>query len=94
MTLVEGSFVPSECQDEVENLSADFLTPTAGACAYDELGLELDDFELVYAYPWPGEEDWLLDIVRRFGHRDALLVTYDVAEGFRRNDGAGALEDL
>jgi len=39
-----GSFVPEEYQDEVEHLPVDFVTPTGGACAYGELGLELDDF--------------------------------------------------
>lgn len=92
-TFVEGSFVPPGYQDDVENLSADRLTPTGGACAYDELGLELDDFDLVFAYPWPGEEVWLLEMMRRFGRSDALLLTYDAAEGFRLSDG-GELEEL
>ncbi len=82
-SFAEGSFVPAAYQDEVENLLADFLTPTGGACAYDELELELDDFDLIYAYPWPGEEDWLHELVRRHARPGALLLTYDVSEGFR-----------
>jgi len=82
-TFAEGSFVPPEYQEEIELLSADFLTPTSGPSAYDELGLALDDFDLIYAYPWPGEEDWLQELVRRHARPDALLLTYDVTEGFR-----------
>ena len=52
----EGTFVPTAYQDEIEHLSGDFLTPTNGACAFDELDLELSDFDLVFAYPWPGDE--------------------------------------
>ncbi len=79
----EGSFVPAAYQDEVEHLLADFVTPTVGACGYDELGFELDDFDLIYAYPWPGEEDWLHELVRRHARPGALLLTYDASEGFR-----------
>ena len=79
----EGSFVPTEYQDAVELLSGDRLTITDGACGFDELDLELSDFDCVFAYPWPGEEDWLTEMMRRHGREDALLVTYDVSEGFR-----------
>ena len=82
-SFAEGSFVPLAYQEEVEHQSADRLTPTVGACAYDELGLELDDFDLIFAYPWPGEEDWLHELVRRHARPGALLLTYDVSEGFR-----------
>lgn len=82
-TFAEGSFVPAAYQDETHLLSADFHTPTHGACAYDELSLELDDFDLIYAYPWPGDEDWLLEMIQRHARPDARLLTYDVSEGFR-----------
>ena len=89
----EGSFVPEGYRDAVEHLPADFLTPTGGACAYDELGLEFDDFDLFYAYPWPGEEDWLQELVRRHARPGALLLTYDVREGYQLvRDGEPAVE--
>lgn len=80
----EGSFVPADYREEIELLASDRITLTDGACGFEELGLELSDFDCVFAYPWPGEEEWLLELVRRYGRADALLVTYDVAEGFRR----------
>ena len=82
-TFVEGSFVPPDYQDEIEHQSGDHLTPTDGARAYDEIGLDLDDFDLIYAYPWPGEEDWLDELVRRFARPEALLLAYDSSGGFR-----------
>ncbi|MCP3914696.1 MAG: hypothetical protein GY711_03950 [bacterium] len=83
---VEGTYTVPEYQDETELLSGDFLTPTDGACAYEELGLELTDFDLIFAYPWPGDEEWLLELVRRHARADAILLTYDVCEGFQVND--------
>ena len=78
----EGTFVPVEYQDEVSLLSGDYHTPTNGVCGYEELGLDLSDFDLVFSYPWPGDEDWLRELVRRHGRTDAILLTYAVSEGF------------
>ena len=93
-SFAEGSFVPVAYQDEVEHLPADFQTPTGGACGYDDLVLELDDFDMIFAYPWPGEEDWLIELVRRHGRPGALLLTYDVSEGFRLFRDGELLEEL
>lgn len=79
---VEGSFVPPSYRDEVDLLESDYLTPTEGLDAYDEMGLEIADFDLVYAYPWPGEEDWLVEMVRRFGGPRTTLMIYTVRDGF------------
>lgn len=82
-TFVEGSFVVPEYQNEIELLSADRITPTDGADAYDEMGLELSDFDVIFCYPWPGEEAWLAEMMRRHARPDAVLLTYDAKEGFR-----------
>lgn len=81
-TFVEGSFVPPDYRDEVHLLESDYLTPVEGADAYDELGLDLADFDLVYAYPWPGEEDWLIELVTRYGGPRTRLMIYTVRDGF------------
>lgn len=85
----EGTFVPPDYQDEVEHLSGDFLTPTGGAYAFDELGLEFSDFDLIFAYPWPGDEVWLGELVHRHARADAILLTYDVCEGFQATEASG-----
>ena len=43
--------------------------------------MELRDFDLVYAYPWPGERLFFLDIMKKFGRPGAMFMTYDVREG-------------
>jgi hypothetical protein len=63
----------------VEGLAADPTLPSLGhpvASAYDEIGLEIDDFSLVFAYPWPGEEDFLADVFLRYGAEGALLLQF------------------
>jgi SAM-dependent methyltransferase len=81
-TFAEGSFVPEAYQDEAEHLDSERITVTGGACAYDELGLDLADFDLVFGYPWPGEEAWLHTMVQRHARRSAILLTYDSRDGF------------
>lgn len=83
-TFVEGSFVPVDYRSSVSLLEADFLTLTEGPDAFEELGMEIADFDVVYAYPWPGEEEWLEELVRRHAGERTMLLTYSVSDGFRR----------
>jgi hypothetical protein len=82
-TIAEGSFVP-DGQVASERL-ADFETRTVlGAPdGYDELEADLHDFDVVFAYPWPTEEELYCDVFVRGADHGAALLTYSVAEGMR-----------
>ena len=82
-TFQEGTFVPVVYEDDVRHLSGDFLTLTAGEHAFDEIGMDLEDFDLIFAYPWPGEEDWLDELIRRFARPGATLLSYHSDGGFQ-----------
>ena len=43
----------------------------------------LDDFDLVYAYPWDGETPMLMDFARQYGDPNAQLLIMDSVEGLR-----------
>lgn len=78
-----GSFVPDGVEPSVD-LSGDvYWLSTTGPAGYDELGLEIDDFDLVFAYPWPGEEQVIFDLFRDTSAMGALLLTYHGMEGVR-----------
>ena len=49
---------------------------TTGPNGYDELELEPDDFDVVFAYPWPGEEQVIFDLFDDCAAVGALLLTY------------------
>ena len=51
--------------------------------AYDELGLDVDDFDLIFAYPWPGEQQVVEQLFDRFAARGALLLLYDQFDSVR-----------
>lgn len=77
----EGSFIPRQyCW--TGRLSTELeRTDVAAPAAYDDLDMELRDFDLVYAYPWPGEQRLYRDILRQFGAPHARLLCYDAQEG-------------
>ena len=78
-----GSFVPDTLVDRVEVTGDVNWLTTHGADGYEELQLEPDDFDLIYAYPWPGEEQVIFDIFANCASVGALLLTYHGQEGIR-----------
>lgn len=78
-----GSFVPPGYEDEVDGQHDINWLRTDGDNAYEELDLDIDDFDLVFAYPWPGEEQIVFDLFAQCGAVGALLVTYHGQEGIR-----------
>lgn len=77
----QGSFIPDDFvwspadADDVDRTILD------AASAYDELDMDLRDFDLIYAYPWPNEYTLYRNIMREFARKDALLLSYDAREG-------------
>jgi hypothetical protein len=84
-----GSFVPRGAEARVHaGGTYDWLT-TDGDYAYDELGLDPDDFDVVYAYPWPDEEAVTAALFERYAGPGAVLVTYHGGDGFRVRQKVG-----
>jgi hypothetical protein len=79
-----GSFVPRSAESRVCAAGEYAWLTTDGDDSYEELGLEIDDMDVVYAYPWPDEEDVTAKLFERYAGAGAVLVTYHSAgEGFR-----------
>lgn len=79
---VEGSFVPPDYRDQIDLLDAEFHTVTEGADGYEELGMEICDFDLVYGYPWPGEEEWMTQLIRSGAGPHTRMLRYSVTDGY------------
>jgi hypothetical protein len=47
------------------------------------LQLDPDDFDIIFAYPWPGEEQVIFDLFADNAAVGALLLTYLGQEGLR-----------
>ena len=58
-----------------------------GASGYAELEHPLEEFDLVYGFPWDGEAPMMHDL-RCYGGRGARLLLHGGAEGVRVYRGA------
>ncbi|MBM3908575.1 MAG: hypothetical protein FJ363_10945 [Gemmatimonadetes bacterium] len=76
-----GSFFPAGYV--FRGAGGDLRTGTfgEGVSGYMELGRSLDDFDVVFGYPWGGEEPVLLDLMRQYGSADGLLLMHGVHHG-------------
>jgi hypothetical protein len=54
-----------------------------GESAYRQLGRPLMDFDVVYGYPWDGEEPVMHDLMRRYGAPGARLIVAGGDTGLR-----------
>lgn len=76
-----GSFVPEGYEWKPEGGDGRMGTIGAGVAAYEELGSPLESFDLVYVFPWPGEEPLMLDIMGRRGRAGARLLMNGSSRG-------------
>ncbi len=73
--LIHGDFLPSGA----DKLADDPTLPSLGhgvSGAYEQLGMDLDDFAIVYAYPWPGEDDFHEAVFDRYAATGAMLLLF------------------
>ena len=78
---VAGSFIPAGYRYRPTGGDGRLGTIGDGSSAYPELKHPLEDFDLVYAFPWHGEEPMMVDLMRAYGGRGARLLLHGVADG-------------
>lgn len=78
-----GSFLPDGYDWKSDTGDRRLGTIGRGASGYPSLGRSLEDFDLVFAFPWDGEQPIMLDLMRRRGGSDASLLLYHGTEGVR-----------
>jgi hypothetical protein len=78
-----GSFVPRGAEDRVHAGGIYSWLTTDGDYAYEDLGLDLADMDVVFAYPWPDEEGITGDLFERYAGHGALLATFHGGDDFR-----------
>ncbi|MBW3570595.1 MAG: hypothetical protein KY467_05775 [Gemmatimonadetes bacterium] len=80
---VAGSFVPAGYRWKSRTGDNRIGTIGYGQSGYPELRHPLEDFDVVFAYPWHGEEEMMLDLMRAYGGSGARLVLHGGAHGAR-----------
>jgi hypothetical protein len=78
-----GSFVPMGWEWRPKSSDGRIGTIGDGPSGYLELGRPMSDFDIIYAFPWPGEEPMMLDLFRCHGQEDARLLLHTCEQGAR-----------
>lgn len=78
-----GNLVPHGGQRIAEQVDEFEWLAVGGPDPYDQMDLDIDDFDVIFAYPWPGEQRVLEQMFDRFAADGALLMTYNGTEGIR-----------
>jgi hypothetical protein len=81
---VNGSFLPTGFRWKRAEDRAVSWTVNEGSSAYVQMGVALDEFDVVFGYPWSGETQMMLDLMQQYGRRDALLLLHDTETGVHR----------
>ncbi len=82
---VDGSFIPHGAEDIIDlAIPSDVCwLNTEADPAYTRMDLEPDDFDVIFAYPWPGEESVIQSLFEFTAATGALLATYSYLDGVR-----------
>ncbi len=80
---VAGSFLPEGYRFRPARGDGRPGTIGEGASGYLKMGHHLDEFDVVFGYPWGGEEALMLDVMRAFGRPDAHLLLHTVNDGVK-----------
>jgi hypothetical protein len=89
---VAGSFVPPGSDALLDRAELTTRTVLQSDDAYDRLERDLDEFDVVFAYPWPEEEALYRRLFARGAADGAVLVLYGQLDGvraFRKVAGRG-----
>ena len=81
-----GSFLPSGYRWRPSH-EGRLGTIGYGSSGYLDLGIPLDDFDIVFGYPWTGEEPMMLDLMDRYGRADARLLLNNTTGGVTSYSG-------
>jgi hypothetical protein len=76
-----GSFLPASYRWKPDGGDGRMGTIGEGASGYDELGHDLNEFDVVFGFPWDGEIDMMLDLFRQHGRADARLLVNMTNDG-------------
>ncbi len=86
---VTGSFLPTGYKRLGGPSASDTIGD--GPSGYLQLGRALDDFDVVFGYPWDDDAPLMHDLMRQYGRPDALLLLNDTEIGVRAFRGGREL---
>ncbi|TVR59535.1 MAG: class I SAM-dependent methyltransferase [Gemmatimonadales bacterium] len=76
---ITGSFLPTGYRWRQAGGDERLGTIATGESGYLKMGMPLEEFDVIFGYPWPGEEGLMLDLMRVHGRADATLLIHTPA---------------
>jgi hypothetical protein len=73
-TFVEGTFLPTGYEYRSPDGDKRLGTLGGGESGYLALKMPLEEFDIVYGYPWDGEAVVMRDVMKRYGRADAIFL--------------------
>lgn len=78
---IQGSFIPDQFLWNPANGANVIRTAIDAASAYANLQMGIQDFDLIYSFPWPRERILHHRILRQFARPEAWFLCFDVRQG-------------
>jgi hypothetical protein len=86
---VQGSFIPPGGESLTTAANGFSWLTTDEGKVHEELGLDPGDFDVVFAYPWPDEEQAIPALFAEYSKPGAALMTYHELGNLRVRQKAG-----
>lgn len=80
---LQDSFIPPGSERSLDAGEVAAWLTVQPSTVHEEWGLDPEDFDLIFAYPWPDEEQVIDDLFQRHAAPGALLLTYHGREEVR-----------
>lgn len=78
-----GSFVPEDYARSERFSDSETKTVLSEPDVYGDSDLEIEDFDVIFAYPWPSEEAQYCDLFEHYADYGAVLLLHSLSEGVR-----------
>ena len=78
-----GTLIPAGGEVYADRTTDSAWLGMGGADAYEELELDACDFDVIFAYPWPGDEAVIEDLFEEYAAAGALLLTFHGMEDLK-----------
>ncbi len=78
-----GSFIPAAAKRGLLAGQQFAWLSRVGRCGHEALGMRIEEFDVIYAYPWPDEECLVEQLFEANARLGALLLTYHGEHGLR-----------
>lgn len=76
VTWLEGNFLPAAARTLLDPVDQVWITSLEGGEVYDSQGVAITDFDVIFAYPAPGEARFLCEVFEQFAAEAATLVSF------------------